>query len=122
MIVAKKLVGTPRFELGTPCTPCKCATRLRHVPPKLLQSTVREVENPARGANDTRFLAGCSATFCREPQDPRARQRLQRRSTFMSSSSSVRTCRTICWLWVVSVRASSPPSLLRAPPIVKPWS
>jgi hypothetical protein len=28
----KKLVGTPRFELGTPCTPCKCATRLRHVP------------------------------------------------------------------------------------------
>jgi hypothetical protein len=27
------MVGTPRFELGTPCTPCKCATRLRHVPP-----------------------------------------------------------------------------------------
>ena len=31
-----KLVGTPRFELGTPCTPCKCATRLRHVPPEKL--------------------------------------------------------------------------------------
>ena len=29
------VVGTPRFELGTPCTPCKCATRLRHVPPDL---------------------------------------------------------------------------------------
>src|SRR3954462_1711033 len=29
----QKVVGTPRFELGTPCTPCKCATRLRHVPP-----------------------------------------------------------------------------------------
>jgi hypothetical protein len=26
------LVGAPRFELGTPCTPCKCATRLRHAP------------------------------------------------------------------------------------------
>jgi hypothetical protein len=26
------LVGTARFELATPCTPCKCATRLRHVP------------------------------------------------------------------------------------------
>ena len=31
---AEELVGTPRFELGTPCTPCKCATRLRHVPPE----------------------------------------------------------------------------------------
>jgi hypothetical protein len=28
----EKLVGAPRFELGTPCTPCKCATRLRHAP------------------------------------------------------------------------------------------
>jgi hypothetical protein len=27
-----ELVGAPRFELGTPCTPCKCATRLRHAP------------------------------------------------------------------------------------------
>ena len=26
-------VATPaRFELATPCTPCKCATRLRHAP------------------------------------------------------------------------------------------
>src|ERR1700751_5841430 len=28
----ERLVGAPRFELGTPCTPCKCATRLRHAP------------------------------------------------------------------------------------------
>jgi hypothetical protein len=28
----KKLVGTARFELATPCTPSKCATRLRYVP------------------------------------------------------------------------------------------
>ena len=28
-----KLVGTARFELATPCTPSKCATRLRYVPP-----------------------------------------------------------------------------------------
>src|SRR5271165_1568723 len=26
------LVGATRFELATPCTPCKCATRLRHAP------------------------------------------------------------------------------------------
>ena len=33
----KKLVGKPRFELGTPCAPCKCAIRLqRRVPPWLL--------------------------------------------------------------------------------------
>jgi hypothetical protein len=28
----KELVGARRFELPTPCTPCKCATRLRHAP------------------------------------------------------------------------------------------
>ncbi len=27
-----ELVGATRFELATPCTPCKCATRLRHAP------------------------------------------------------------------------------------------
>jgi len=43
-----------------------------------------------------------------------------RRSTFSSSSSSSLTCFTICWLCDPSVRASSPVSLLRAPPIVKP--
>src|SRR6476646_1134381 len=39
----EELVGTPRFELGTPCTPCKCATRLRHVPPE------KPVLTPANG-------------------------------------------------------------------------
>src|SRR6266404_3309568 len=29
---SEKMVGTARFELATPCTPCKCATRLRYVP------------------------------------------------------------------------------------------
>jgi hypothetical protein len=28
----RRLVGAARFELATPCTPCKCATRLRHAP------------------------------------------------------------------------------------------
>jgi hypothetical protein len=27
-----EMVGTARFELATPCTPSKCATRLRYVP------------------------------------------------------------------------------------------
>ena len=48
-----------------------------------------------------------------------APQALYRRTLIRSSSSS-RTCLTICWLWITSVRASSPVSLLRAPPIVKP--
>ena len=30
--VSYLLVGTTRFELATPCTPCKCATGLRYVP------------------------------------------------------------------------------------------
>jgi hypothetical protein len=39
--VAKAMVGevgTTRFELATPCTPCKCATGLRYVP-KLYQAS-----------------------------------------------------------------------------------
>jgi hypothetical protein len=28
----KRLVGAAGFELATPCTPCKCATRLRYAP------------------------------------------------------------------------------------------
>src|SRR5215475_5979672 len=35
----ERLVGAPRFELGTPCTPCKCATRLRHAPTLLFLLT-----------------------------------------------------------------------------------
>ena len=27
-------IGAPRFELGTPCSQSRCATRLRHAPPK----------------------------------------------------------------------------------------
>ena len=26
------LVGVKRLELSTPCTPCKCASQLRHTP------------------------------------------------------------------------------------------
>jgi hypothetical protein len=33
------MVGTARFELATPCTPSKCATRLRYVP---MESAVEE--------------------------------------------------------------------------------
>jgi hypothetical protein len=30
--LSKVLVGVAGFELATPCTPCKCATRLRYTP------------------------------------------------------------------------------------------
>jgi hypothetical protein len=30
--IERNLVGAAGFELATPCTPCKCATRLRHAP------------------------------------------------------------------------------------------
>src|SRR6185436_19202080 len=49
----KELVGTPRFELGTPCTPCKCATRLRHVPP---EKPNRPGRGPPRGCAS--YLSG----------------------------------------------------------------
>ena len=28
------MVGVAGFELATPCTPCKCATKLRYTPNK----------------------------------------------------------------------------------------
>ena len=28
----ERMVGAAGFELATPCTPCKCATRLRYAP------------------------------------------------------------------------------------------
>src|SRR4029077_13583326 len=103
----KRLVGAPRFELGTPCTPCKCATRLRHAPIDFL---VSKLQTRGRGssARDGRSYADSRVT---------ARQ-LQRRRILIRSSSSTRICLTICGLWETSVRASSPVSLLRAPPMV----
>ena len=48
-----KMVGTARFELATPCTPSKCATRLRHVPtgrnPPLRILPMKSRELPAEG-------------------------------------------------------------------------
>jgi hypothetical protein len=38
---SERVVGAPRFELGTPCTPCKCATRLRHAPTTVLEGPSR---------------------------------------------------------------------------------
>ena len=32
-----KFVGVRRLELPTPCTPCKCASQLRHTPNSILQ-------------------------------------------------------------------------------------
>lgn len=34
------LVGAAGFELATPCTPCKCATRLRYAPTQSAHSIV----------------------------------------------------------------------------------
>ena len=55
---SERLVGAPRFELGTPCTPCKCATRLRHAPisVSLSSCTRRAVGEAPRGASIIRRL------------------------------------------------------------------
>ena len=31
-LIQNSMVGAAGFELATPCTPCKCATRLRYAP------------------------------------------------------------------------------------------
>src|SRR5690349_4349392 len=45
------LVGTARFELATPCTPSKCATRLRHVPTRGNQLNGRTSGRQCKGAH-----------------------------------------------------------------------
>ena len=43
-LIAKSLlemVGAARFELATPCTPCRCATGLRYAPPRRFQGIIR---------------------------------------------------------------------------------
>ena len=68
---SKKLVGTPRFELGTPCTPCKCATRLRHAPTRfLLEMLDARVGRSAREANDTLFFTACSPSLLPQSNQP----------------------------------------------------
>jgi pimeloyl-ACP methyl ester carboxylesterase len=42
------LVGTTRFELATPCTPCKCATGLRYVPKKESVRGAKVRKKPAK--------------------------------------------------------------------------
>ncbi len=32
LLISNSVVGAAGFELATPCTPCKCATRLRYAP------------------------------------------------------------------------------------------
>ena len=49
------LVGTARFELATPCTPSKCATRLRYVP------TESAVEDDSVGSTLEFYTSGQAA-------------------------------------------------------------
>ena len=58
-----KLVGAPRFELGTPCTPCKCATRLRHAPTRFVLFITTTAPVPwRRGLDHTRFAPAWSGS------------------------------------------------------------
>src|SRR5262252_10757894 len=69
-LTADDLVGAPRFELGTPCTPCKCATRLRHAPTQLFfyeDPSARLGSGRALRANHTLF--GDSGAAASAPQD-----------------------------------------------------
>src|SRR5208282_5950747 len=51
-----RLVGATRFELATPCTPCKCATRLRHAP----------TEGPNDSPNGLWVLGCCNASAAQD--------------------------------------------------------
>jgi hypothetical protein len=95
------LTGLPRTRAGF------SRARRNDTPKCTFCGSGRHRDRDAHAARRTGTMPAPSATY-------------YRRSTFSSSSSSSLTCFTICWLCDTSVRASSPVSLLRAPPIVKP--
>ncbi len=53
------LVGARGFEPPTPCTPCKCATRLRHAPTLCVDCSARRLAR--REANDTEAVRHAKA-------------------------------------------------------------
>ena len=62
------LVGAGRFELPTPCSRSKCATRLRYAPPRTRRNSAHETyfairENVVRTARDARVQV--AAARCR---------------------------------------------------------
>ena len=50
------MVGAARFELATPCTPCRCATGLRYAPSRLFQDSIRHFAAQLTAAVVQRFF------------------------------------------------------------------
>ena len=46
------MVGTARFELATPCTPSKCATRLRYVPTEWIPLSCNPADPADKASRD----------------------------------------------------------------------
>ena len=44
------MVGAARFELATPCTPCRCATGLRYAPPRRIEDSTGNDDTQPFGA------------------------------------------------------------------------
>ena len=76
MIESPKLVGTPRFELGTSRTPSVRATRLRHVPSASLSIPAKDQLSNQAAVNERTFallsLASLAVGFLLEKAQQRA--------------------------------------------------
>ena len=59
------MVGTARFELATPCTPCKCATRLRYAPIERSIIGVPPIASDRQQATDGEELLACEGELVR---------------------------------------------------------
>ena len=80
---SNQMVGTAGFELATPCTPCKCATRLRYAPTEPTSISGNFVI-----VTTDRALFRCAVSiFCSG-----ARQKL---SNERMDSSSLRSCSVV---------------------------
>ena len=70
-LATASMVGTARFELATPCTPSKCATRLRYVPRTKLHFTAYKLPKKTSSLGPDSRISRDLLRRCRDP--PRLR-------------------------------------------------
>src|SRR3990167_4942208 len=97
----EKMVGVKGFEPSTPCTPCKCATRLRHTPtrPQLYTESQASKESNARISNNSCFTVPRLCTGVCGSSPATASVSLMESDGEASASHASRTpCRISCSL------------------------
>ena len=72
---ARRMVGAGRFELPTPCSRSKCATRLRYAPPDQESRPQRGQTGTRKALSDTRIKSGRGGFIAMSPHLGKASRR-----------------------------------------------